>query len=128
MVGIALGDCGLAKCQQFARELADFLQNEEPRPLLIVSSDLNHYAQDAENRRLDRIALNALATRDPAHVFHTIRDQDISMCGVLPAVIALQTLQHLGELSKHEELAYATSADAGGSQDRVVGYAGLLWG
>ena len=128
VVGIAIGDCDLAKCQQFARELAEFLRGEEPRPLLVVSSDLNHYAQDAENRRLDRIALDALATRDPAHVFHTIRDQDISMCGVLPAVIALETLQHLGELSRHEELTYATSADAGGSLERVVGYAGVLWG
>lgn len=128
VIGIAIGDCDLAKCQQFARELAEFLRGEESRPLLVVSSDLNHYAQDAENRRLDRIALDALATRDPAHVFHTIRDQDISMCGVLPAVIALETLQQLGELSRHEELTYATSADAGGSAERVVGYAGVLWG
>jgi AmmeMemoRadiSam system protein B len=50
------------------------------------------------------------------------------MCGVIPAVIVLQTLQYLGELSWQQEVAYATSAEAGGSHERVVGYAGLLWG
>ena len=128
IVGIAIGESDLPQCQRFAQELADFLRGEESPPLLVVSSDLNHYASDQENRRLDRIALDALATLDPAHLFRTIRDQDISMCGVLPAVIVMQTLRNLGRLSQCRELAYGTSADAGGSHERVVGYAGLLLG
>ena len=50
------------------------------------------------------------------------------MCGMLPAVIVMESLRHLGQLTTCREIAYATSADAGGSSDRVVGYAGLLLG
>ncbi len=126
VVGIAIGDGDLEQCQRFAQQLSDFLRGEETRPLLVISSDLNHYAREAENRRLDRIALEALASLDPAHLFRTVRKHDISMCGLLPAVIVLQSLRNLDQLTECREVAYGTSADAGGSSDRVVGYAGLL--
>ena len=39
-------------------------------PLLVISSDMNHYASDAETRRLDEMALTAMQTpashRSPA--------------------------------------------------------------
>ncbi|NLX56679.1 MAG: AmmeMemoRadiSam system radical SAM enzyme [Planctomycetaceae bacterium] len=128
VVGIIIGDGDLEHCQQFGRLLADFLRAEDPQPLLVISSDLNHYAPIDENRRLDRLALDAIRTCDPAQLYATVRDQDISMCGLLPAVVALEALRRLGPRTACREVAYATSADAGGSRDRVVGYAGLLWG
>jgi AmmeMemoRadiSam system protein B len=48
------------------------------------------------------------------------------MCGVLPAVIVMQSLRLLGGLTACERVAYATSADASGDARRVVGYAGVL--
>ena len=126
VVGIVIGDGDLEHCQRFAKHLADFLRAEDPRPLLVISSDLNHYAPVDENRRLDRIAIDALGRLDPAHLFTTVREQDISMCGMLPAVIVMESLRHLNQLTTCREVAYATSADEGGSSDRVVGYAGLL--
>ena len=33
-------------------------------PLLVISSDMNHFASDAENRRLDEMALAAMETLD----------------------------------------------------------------
>ncbi len=128
VVGIAIGEGGLDDCREFARQLAELLRDEPVPPLLVISSDLNHYAPDGENRRLDRIALDAMGRLDPAHLFHTVRQHDISMCGLLPAVIVMQTLHNLGCLQTCSQVAYATSADAGGSVDRVVGYAGLLLG
>jgi AmmeMemoRadiSam system protein B len=126
VVGIVIGDGDLEQCQRFAKHLADFLRAEDPRPLLVISSDLNHYAPGDENRRLDRIAIDALGRLDPAHLFTTVREQDISMCGMLPAAIVMESLRHLAQLTTCREVAYATSADAGGGSDRVVGYAGLL--
>jgi len=128
VVGIVIGDGDLEQCQRFAKHLADFLRAEEPRPLLVISSDLNHYAPVDENHRLDRTAIDAMVGLDPVQLFTTVRDQDISMCGILPAVIVMESLRHLGQLTTCREVAYATSADAGGSSDRVVGYAGLLLG
>ncbi len=50
------------------------------------------------------------------------------MCGLLPAVIVLETLRQLGTLQKCRRVAYATSADVSGDTSRVVGYAGMLFG
>jgi AmmeMemoRadiSam system radical SAM enzyme/AmmeMemoRadiSam system protein B/AmmeMemoRadiSam system protein A len=127
VIGVAIGEGDLAACCEFADQLADTLRQEADMPLLVISTDLNHYAEDRENRRLDRIALEAIQTLDPAHLYRTVRQHDISMCGLLPAVVVMQTLHNLGKLSQCIEVAYGTSADTGGSVDRVVGYAGLLF-
>jgi AmmeMemoRadiSam system protein B len=96
--------------------------------LLLISSDMNHFATEEENRRLDQIALGAMESLDPARLLETVRRHDISMCGVLPAVIVMETLRQLGKLHRSERVAYGTSADVSGDTSRVVGYAGLLLG
>jgi AmmeMemoRadiSam system protein B len=128
VVGIAVGEGDLASCRRFAEGLAAVLRRREDRPLLLVSSDMNHFATDVETRRLDGLALEALEGLDPQEVYRTVRRNHISMCGVLPAVIVLETLRRLGGLSRAERVGYATSADAGGDPGRVVGYAGMLFG
>jgi AmmeMemoRadiSam system protein B len=50
------------------------------------------------------------------------------MCGVLPAMIVLETLRLLGNRPKAERIGYATTADVTGDTSRVVGYAGMLFG
>ncbi len=128
VVGIAIGEGDLASCRGFAEGLAAVLRRREDRPLLLISSDMNHFAADAETRRLDGLALAALETLDPQEVYRVVRRNHISMCGVLPAVIVLETLRRLGGLTRAERVGYATSADAGGDPGRVVGYAGMLFG
>jgi AmmeMemoRadiSam system protein B len=93
---------------------------------LLISSDMNHFATDAESRRLDEIALGAMERLDPAHLLATVSEHNISMCGVLPAVIVMEALRQLGGLRRCERVGYATSADANGDTSRVVGYAGVL--
>jgi AmmeMemoRadiSam system protein B len=127
VVGIAIGEGDLASCRRFAEGLAEVLRRREDRPLLLISSDMNHFATDAETRRLDEMALTALEGLDPEEVYRTVRGHHISMCGVLPAVIVLETLRRLGGLSRAERVGYATSADVTGETGRVVGYAGMLF-
>ena len=50
------------------------------------------------------------------------------MCGVLPAIIVLETLRLLNGLKKAERVDYATTADVTHDKSRVVGYAGMLFG
>jgi AmmeMemoRadiSam system protein B len=129
VVGIVVGSADLARCRQFAAGLAGVLRDLPERPLLVISSDMNHYAGDAENRRLDAIALDAIDTLDPARVYETVVDRyQISMCGVRPAVIVMETLRQLGMLSRCRRVGYATSGDVSRDQSRVVGYAGMLFG
>lgn len=128
VVGIALGYGDLPSCQRFAEGLASVLRQCDEPPLLLVSSDMNHYASDADTRALDDIALSALENLDPEEVFDTVTRNNISMCGVVPAVIVLETLRQLGRLHKAERVAYATTADTTGDKRQVVGYAGMLFG
>lgn len=126
VTGIAFGQANLAQCLRIAAGLANVVKSLPEPPLLVISSDMNHFASNAENRRLDEIALQALETLDPAKLFNTVRDQEISMCGLVPAVIVLETLRLLGQLHRAERTGYATSADVTGDPSRVVGYAGVI--
>jgi AmmeMemoRadiSam system protein B len=128
VVGIAIGAGDLDRCRGIGAALADVIRDMPRPPLLLISSDMNHFATDAENRRLDAMALEAMESLDPARLHETVRRHDISMCGVLPAVIVMETLRQLGKLERCERVAYGTSADVSGDKNRVVGYAGMLLG
>jgi AmmeMemoRadiSam system protein B len=88
---------------------------------------MNHFAGDAETRRLDELALAALERCDAEGLYETTQRHHISMCGVLPAVIVLETLKLLGGGTRAERVGYATTADVTGDRGRVVGYAGMLF-
>ncbi len=127
VVGITVGEVALPELLRFGVGMAAALRDMPQRPLLVISSDMNHFADDARTRQLDRLALAAIATLDPEHVYETVRRNRISMCGMAACVVALEAMRWLGCLHRCEEVGYATSADAGGPRDRVVGYAGLLF-
>ncbi len=128
VVGITVGDASLPELLSFGIAMSVVLRDVPQLPLLIISSDMNHFADDAQTRRLDRLALDAIATLDPENVYETVRRNRISMCGMAPCVAAMEALRWLGCLRRCEAVGYATSAEAGGGTDRVVGYAGVLFG
>lgn len=129
VVGIVVGAGGLEDCRTFANGLVKVLKARQSlgKILLVISSDMNHYANDTETRKLDEIAIQALEGLDPGNLFETVRGHNISMCGLLPAVIVMETLKQLGKLQQAERVSYATSADASGDKSRVVGYCGMLF-
>ncbi len=127
VVGVTIGPADLEQCRAFATDLAAVLSSLDTQPLLLISSDMNHFATDQENRRLDRLARDALQTLDAGTLYETVRRERISMCGVLPAVIVLETLRRLRALHACEEVAYGTSADVSGDTSRVVGYLSMLF-
>ncbi len=126
VLGIAIQGGDLAAIQKSADQLAAVLSEMPRAPLLVVSTDMNHYADEETTRRVDRTALDALESLDPARLFDTVHKNRISMCGVLPAVLVMETLKRLGHLNRIESVGYATSAEASGDTSRVVGYAGAL--
>ena len=128
VVGIAVRDGTLPELLRFGAEMAEVVGSLPNRPLLVVSSDMNHFADDAETRRVDRLALDAIQTLDPSHVYETVRQNRITMCGLGPCVIVMESLRRLGCLDRCELVDYVTSAEVSGETDRVVGYAGLLFG
>jgi AmmeMemoRadiSam system protein B len=126
VVGLAVGGGDWDHCRQFAHGLTQVIRSLPEPPLLLISSDMNHFATDRENRRLDEIALQAMERLEPENLLASVTEHNISMCGVLPAVIVMETLRQLGGLNTCQRVGYATSGDVTGDTTRVVGYAGVL--
>ena len=126
VTGIVVGSGDPERCRTAGRQLAEVIAELDEPPLLIISSDMNHFADDAENRRLDEMALKAMESLDPEELYRTVRENGISMCGVLPAMIVMETLIASGQLARIERCGYATSGEVTGDFSRVVGYAGML--
>ena len=127
VVGIAIGGGDFEQCDQFAAGLARVIQQMDKPPLLLISSDMNHFANESETHRLDELALAKIDQLDAAGLLETVRSNHISMCGVLPAVIVMQTLKRLGKLTASQRVGYTTSAKVSGDTSRVVGYAGVVF-
>jgi MEMO1 family protein len=97
-----------------------------PEVLLLTTSDLNHYENDATTRLKDKKAMDQILALNPRGLYDVCRNEDISMCGLGPAVVMLTALRALD--AKHAELVrYATSADVSGDTTSVVGYAGFIF-
>ena len=127
VVGITIHSGELEDLERFGEQVAGVLANLSERPLLVISSDMNHYADDGETRRRDRMAREALASLDAGRLYRTVLDNGISMCGMMPAVVVFSALGRLKALNRCVEVGYTTSAAASGDTRRCVGYAGMLF-
>jgi AmmeMemoRadiSam system protein B len=98
-----------------------------PDPVLVVaSSDMNHFEDQARTLEKDQLAIDRMLALDPDGLLDTCRRHSISMCGVGPTAAMLHAL-HTRGLSRAELLDHCTSADVSSDRSRVVGYAGLLF-
>jgi AmmeMemoRadiSam system protein B len=129
VVGIVLasGSADLDDLRRLADQLAGVLRDLPEWPLLVISTDMNHYASETHTRRVDRMALACIESCDPGRLYRTVTDNQISMCGMMPAVVVMETLRRLDSLNRCEQVGYTTSAEASGDTSRVVGYAGMLF-
>jgi AmmeMemoRadiSam system protein B len=125
-VPIALGSAHFETLVAVGEALGQVLAEVNERVLLLTTSDLNHYEDDATTRRKDRLAIAQLLKMDAQGLYDTCRSEDISMCGLGPAV-AMLTAMHLMKASRAELVGYATSADRTGDPKAVVGYAGMTF-
>ena len=124
-VPIALGTMRFEDLVSVGQALARVLA-ATPDVLLLTTSDLNHYENDETTRGKDHKAIEKLLALDARGLYDTCRNEDISMCGLGPAVAMLTALRALN--TTHAELVrYATSADVSGDTSTVVGYAGLIF-
>jgi AmmeMemoRadiSam system radical SAM enzyme/AmmeMemoRadiSam system protein B/AmmeMemoRadiSam system protein A len=126
LTGVAIHGANWSRIETAAKQLAGVLQDEVDRPLLVISSDMNHYAPEEENRRRDRMALDAILAKDPQQLLNVCLENQISMCGLIPAVLVMQTLSELGVDYSVDELDYTTSGEVA-SKERVVGYAAMAF-
>jgi MEMO1 family protein len=129
IAAVCLGISDLSLCAEVGEALAKLRGEEEDAgrtpPLLLASSDMNHYESRAAGRRKDDLALARVEAVDPEGLFATVLAESISMCGFLPATALLFAAREAG-IASARIVARADSGDETGDTSSVVGYAGVL--
>ncbi len=125
IVPVTVMKAAARECAEAGRALAAAIRSYGKEVLIVVSSDMNHYESDEETRVKDRAAIDAVLKLDSNGLLAVTSAKDISMCGVLPAAIAIEAAKALG--AKEARLVkYSTSGETSGDMDHVVGYAGII--
>ncbi len=124
-VPIALGTSRYEILDALGIAIADTVRELAEPVLLIASSDMNHYENDAVTRQKDYLAIDRILAMDAQGLFDVVMNESISMCGFGPAVAMLTATRRLGAKGS-EMVTYATSGDVSGDRERVVGYAGII--
>jgi len=95
-VPVALGTVRFESLVSVGEAIGRVLESAKENALLLTTSDLNHYEDDATTRIKDHKAIERLLALDPRGLYDTCRDEEISMCGLGPAVAMLTALNALG--------------------------------
>ena len=114
----------LAMLLKMGDGLARAIQVDRRETLIVASSDMTHYESGEVARRKDFLALERVLELDPQGLYEVVRQNRISMCGVMPTVVMLQAVIGLGA-TQAELISYSNSGDVTGDQSEVVGYAGV---
>jgi AmmeMemoRadiSam system protein B len=104
--------------------MARVISAQEQCPLIVSSSDMNHYESDKITRVKDHKAIDKILAVDARGLFDVVKRENISMCGYAPTVAMLTAAKRLGA-RQAQIIKYATSGDISGDRELVVGYAGI---
>lgn len=124
-VPIAVGTTQFEPLEKLGHALAEVIGARRDPVLIVASSDMNHYESDVVTRVKDQRAIERILSLDPRGLYDVVTQQNISMCGLGPAVAMLTTARQLGAKSA-ELVKYATSGDVSGDRHMVVGYAAVM--
>jgi AmmeMemoRadiSam system protein B len=124
-VPIALGTGQFDILEKLGEAVAEVVQAQPDRILIVASSDMNHYENDTITRVKDHKAIERMLALDAPGLFEVVLREEISMCGFGPAVVMLTAAKRLGA-TRSELIKYATSGDVSGDREMVVGYAGIV--
>jgi MEMO1 family protein len=125
LVPIVLSASSYKECEELGKALAAGIRDYGKDVLLVASTDMTHYESHETAQKKDRKAIEKILEMDPEGLLYTVLGSGISMCGVVSTTVVLVACMELGA-SSAELVAYATSGDASGDYEQVVGYAGLI--
>lgn len=104
--------------------VAKLVQESQNKVLLVASSDMTHFESKERAFFQDKKAIDQILALNPEGLFAAVRDNNISMCGVLDVVLWLRALENLSP-SDVRLIDYTTSGDVTGDFGDVVAYAGI---
>ncbi|MFQ5550110.1 MAG: AmmeMemoRadiSam system protein B [Gemmatimonadales bacterium] len=112
-------------CAELGHVIASICAELEERPLLIASSDMNHYESADVALVKDTAALESVTRLDGRQLLETCRTHRVTMCGRAPAATVIAACHELGATSA-VVADYRHSGFVTGDTDRVVSYAGVI--
>lgn len=125
IVPLVLSHISYPLCEEVAKALAHAIQTSDKDVLIVASSDMNHYESRRKTDLKDNLALQCIERLNPYDLYHTVKNQRITMCGVIPVVIAMLAAIACGA-SKYHLVGHTDSGFVSGDTDQVVGYAGIV--
>jgi MEMO1 family protein len=125
IVPLVISHISYPTCEKVAATLAECIKESGKDVLIVASSDMTHYESRKVATKKDSLALDKLLALDPAGLFNTIVAERITMCGFIPATIALLASIQLGA-RRADLVRYTDSGEVSGDTDQVVGYAGVI--
>jgi len=112
-------------CRIVGEALAAAIKQYGKPVLIVASSDMTHYESRESATAKDSLAMQQIENLDPEGLYNTVLGNKISMCGIMPATIALVAAIRLGA-TQARLIRYTDSGDASGDTNQVVGYAGFV--
>ncbi len=123
IVPITCSSLSLAECSSVGKAIADVVQKADHDILILASNDMSHFVDKETAGMLDHKAIKEIVDLNPEGLYHTVNENKISMCGLIPVTITLFAARHLGA-QKAELAGYTDSSEVNGDTDSVVGYLG----
>ncbi len=105
--------------------LAGAIQQYNKPVLIVASSDMTHYESRQSATAKDSLAMQQITALNPEGLYNTVLGKRITMCGIMPATIALIAALRLGA-TQARLIRYTDSGEASGDTNQVVGYAGFV--
>ena len=112
-------------CQIVGEALAAAVKQYGKPVLIVASSDMTHYESRESATTKDSLAMQQIKSLNPEGLYNTVLGNKISMCGIMPATIALIAALRLGA-TQARLIRYTDSGEASGDTNQVVGYAGFV--
>ena len=124
-VPIVLASADNLVYKDIANAIAESVKVFKKDVTIIASSDMTHYESQMNANKKDHAAIEAILKLDATQLLKEIEDLGISMCGYMPAVVAIEAARLLGAKGA-KLISYQTSGDITGDYAAVVGYAGIV--
>ncbi len=125
IVPICLKKTDYSHCEKLSQAIVKSIERIKRPVLIVASSDMTHFESHDAAGVKDKQALDKIKNRDALGLHETVRQEQISMCGVSPVTVMLLCSEKLGA-QQAELVKYMTSGEVNGDKNRVVGYAGVI--
>lgn len=125
IVPLVLGFGTFPQLKEISQAIAKVIKSVNKKVVIVASSDMTHYQPQEVTEKQDHLALQPLLNLEAQKFYETVLNNNISMCGFIPAAVMILTSQTLGA-KKGELVMYTTSGETSGDYFQVVGYAGVI--